>query len=60
MTMPPEIRRRLFRIRCKGKQGQTLTEEETQFFKDCYRRWPEEYAAMTQEVFEATKPFGSL
>lgn len=58
-AMPFDIREKLFRLRCKSKQGMLLTEEETDFCRKCFSEYPVEYSEMSREVFEATKPFGS-
>ncbi len=50
---------RVFLLRCKSKQGSRLSEEEQRVCLDAYRADHRRYAAMTPEVFEATKPFGS-
>jgi hypothetical protein len=58
-TIPRETHRRMFDLRCKSKRGGYLSPEEFDFLQDCYRKWPIEYQALQQAVFEETKPFGS-
>lgn len=58
--MPPDIRRKLFDVRCRSKSGGTLSEEDRALISKCWARWPDEYRAMEREVFEATKPFGAM
>ena len=57
--MPPDVRRKLFDIRCRSKRGEYLSEEERKLISLCWSRWPEDYRAMEAEVFEETKPFGA-
>lgn len=57
--MPPDVRRRLFDIRCRSKEGRAVSDEERRFYSMCFDKWPEEYKAMEKDVFDATKPFGS-
>ncbi len=57
--MPPDERKRLFEVRCKSKRGGQLTPQEVRFLDQCYRRYREQYRAMEQAVFDATKPFGA-
>lgn len=52
-------REKLYEIRCRAKQGATLTEDEFQFCSNMFYHHPREYAAMNDEIFQATKPFGS-
>lgn len=58
--MPPDIRRKLFDVRCRSKSGQALSEDDRLLINRCWALWPEEFRAMEREVFEATKPFGSM
>jgi hypothetical protein len=59
VVMPPDVRRRLFELRCKSKRGELSASADIAFLEDCWRKWPAEYEAMNREVFMATAPFGS-
>lgn len=58
-TMPPDVRKRCFDLRCQSKRGVRLHQDDSDFLEDCWRRYPEEYGSMSDAVFEATKPFGA-
>lgn len=47
---------KLFRIRCKSKSGGGLVEEESKFCEEMFKKFPKEYKAMNDEIFEATRP----
>lgn len=51
---------KVFELRCRTKSGQRLTPEEQQLVEAAHAADPKRYAALTADVFEATKPFGSL
>lgn len=57
--MPPDVRRKLFDIRCRSKRGEYLSEQDRRMISECWSRWPDDYRAMEREVFEETKPFGA-
>lgn len=47
------------KLRCRSKQGERLSPQEHEL---CFQAWREDhdrYCDMDQQVFEATKPFGS-
>lgn len=50
---------RVFEIRCKSKRGEALSDAERDLFTRAYAADPKRYAAMDDDVFEATKPFGA-
>ncbi len=50
---------KVFRSRCKSKQGQTLTDEERDLVEAAFRSDEKRYSALEGEVFNATVPFGS-
>ncbi len=49
----------VFRARCKGKQGQRLTDEEQALVDRAWETDRKRYAKMEADVFDATVPFGS-
>lgn len=49
----------VFHARCKSKRGERLTEAEQALVVRAHRSDPERYAAQSDVVFEATKPFGA-
>jgi hypothetical protein len=51
--------RQLFRVRCASKQGQRLSDEDRELIERAHRADPKRYAAMDDDVFDATVPFGS-
>lgn len=59
VAMPTATLSRLLELRCRSKRGDMLSKEEFEFLEDCWKKWPEEYSAMRDKVFEATKPFGA-
>lgn len=56
--IPFEFRRKLFALRCRSKRGEYLPPEEHEFCRKMFEKYPEDYRAMSAEVFEATKPYG--
>lgn len=60
LPMPAELRRRIFALRCKSKGGPGLTSEELRECTAAYNKYPKQYSDMDPEVFEATRPFGSI
>ena len=57
--MPYDVRETLFKVRCRAKRGDPLSREDTALIEECFEKWPDDYEAMSREVFEATAPFGS-
>lgn len=51
---------KVFELRCKGKRGEHLSDDERSLVDRAYREDPDRYAALGPKVFEATKPFGSV
>ena len=49
----------VFRLRCKRKQGASLSEEEQSLVDAAYNSDPGRYALMERDVFNSTVPFGS-
>lgn len=49
----------VFRLRCKSKQGQTLTHKERTLVEAAFESDQKRYSAMEPSVFDATVPFGS-
>lgn len=54
-----EIWRKVFSIRCRSKQGQTITPAELDLCKQAMREDRTRYDTMGTDVFDATVPFGS-
>jgi hypothetical protein len=50
---------RVFQIKCKSKNGQTLTDEERGLIEEAFQTDPRRYRDLEGEVFNATVPFGS-
>lgn len=50
---------RVFTLRCKSKQGQALREDELRLCETAFAEDRERYSALTEPVFNTTKPFGS-
>ena len=50
---------RVFEVRCRAKQGQTLSEADMQLLNVALNDNRERYIKMDPEVFNATVPFGS-
>ncbi len=50
---------RVFRVRCKSKSGHQLADEERELVTRAHQQDPDRYAAMNDDVFVATAPFGS-
>jgi hypothetical protein len=57
--MPVDVRKQVFIIRCKSKRGEFVSVEESKFTEQAWRDYPEDYAAMSPEIFQATKPIGA-
>ena len=57
--MTEEERNKVFELRCESKSGKKITKEELAYLIKMYKKFPLEYSAMNDEVFQATKPFGS-
>lgn len=51
--------RRVFTLRCKSKQGQTLADDERALIEAAWKENKKRYTAMERAVFVATAPFGS-
>lgn len=49
----------IFRLRCRSKRGESLTDEERALTQAAYDADPERYAGLEPDVFDATVPFGS-
>ncbi len=52
--------REVFRLRCKSKRGDTLSQQELARVTRAYHEDPVRYAAEDDDVFNATVPFGSV
>lgn len=50
---------RVFRIQCKTKQGQAVTDEDNELIKAAFSSDQKRYGDMADDVFNATVPFGS-
>lgn len=50
---------KVFYARCKSKQGQPVTEEESVLLDTAYASDLKRYTSLDEEVFNATVPFGS-
>ncbi len=50
---------RVFKIRCRSKQGLQIAKEDQSLTDRAYESDQERYAAMEADVFDATVPFGS-
>jgi hypothetical protein len=50
---------RVFTLRCKTKQGQTISQEEHDLVNAAFESDKERYGAMEPDVFNETVPFGS-
>ena len=57
--MNEDQKTKLFDIRCRSKMGKPITKAEIKFFTKMHKLYPIEYEAMSKDVFEETKPFGS-
>jgi hypothetical protein len=51
--------RQVFKLRCKSKLGQLLTVEDRALTERAFLADSERYAAMEDDIFNATVPFGS-
>lgn len=58
--MTEEERNKVFELRCKSKSGEKITKKELGYLMEMYKKSPLEYSAMNDQVFQATKPFGSI
>ena len=56
--MTNEERKRVLIIRCASKRGDYTSVEDNNFCMDMFKKYPDEYAEMTKEVFERTRPMG--
>lgn len=50
---------KLFRIKCRSKRGDYVSEEEHAFCREMFKKYRAEYGNDEKEIFENTKPFGS-
>lgn len=50
---------KVFRAKCKSKQGQTLTDEERTLVEAAFQADANRFRDLEGEVFNATVPFGS-
>lgn len=57
--MPYDEHEECFKIRCASKSGRGLSDADLKKCERWLRLYPKQYAQMGDEVFEATKPFGS-
>jgi hypothetical protein len=51
--------REVFRIRCSGKQGRHVSEEDLDLCTRAFKMDKKRYLEMEADVFDATVPFGS-
>lgn len=58
--MPADVYQRCYDIRKRSKCGAVPSPKEMGFLKDCHKRYPRQYAAMSERIFEDTRPFGSI
>lgn len=58
-VMPDADAQRVFELRCQSKAGRQHDDATIRYLGAMHRRYPKQYAAMTDRVFEETKPFGS-
>lgn len=49
----------VFRLRCRSRQGDRLSTEETSLVEAAFSEDPERYQKMRDDVFHATAPYGS-
>lgn len=49
----------VFRLRCRTKQGQEISEADRALINAAYAEDPIRYKALEPDVFDATVPFGS-
>lgn len=59
-AMPADVRARCKKLRRAAKLGLALNADDLRFVHDCWKRYPDEYRDIGHEVFEETKPFGSV
>ena len=51
--------RRTFSLRCRSKQGQSLSGEELKLLETAFNEDAARYRSQEADVFDATVPFGS-
>lgn len=51
---------RVFLLRCRSKQGHTLSDAEQALVRRAWHEDKQRYAAEANDVFQTTAPFGSL
>jgi hypothetical protein len=60
-AMPDDVRNRLWGIRLKSKFGTVITREEQAFCERAWKKWPDEYGKMDEEIRgEATRRMNPL
>ena len=57
-AMLSSMRARCKKLRIASRQGICPVLEDMTFLESCYAKYPDEYKAIGQEVFEETRPFG--
>lgn len=58
--MPYDVREQCLHLRCKSKRGEPLTADEAHQLQHWWKDYPRQYKEMSNEVFEATKPYGAV
>ena len=59
MKMPPERdAARCFKLRCQSKRSQSMSEDDSKFVHQMYKKFPAWYSATEANVFNATIPYG--
>ena len=58
--MKEEDKKKTFKLKCKSKRGEQLTKKEAKYLQKMFAEYPNEYSDMESEVFQETKPFGSV
>jgi len=51
--------RKVFELRCRSKQGQSISDDDRALVEAAFDEDLERYTAMEPDVFDATVPFGS-
>lgn len=51
--------REVFRVRCKSRRGDGMTEDERRLIGRAFAEDPRRYAGLDADVFDATVPAGS-
>lgn len=51
---------RVYKLRCRNKRGETLSQEESALCEAAYKADSNRYAAMNDPILVATAPFGSI